>query len=124
MPRSPSIQQIDDEVATTSSSPALLTRRLRAQRHVVAAELLHDREQTGVEEADLEQHQERQRAVDAVGQRVEDGDREVEAEAALDQRLRQLDLVVLLALPVVRVALDAVLRGPGELAAFLVHQRL
>src|SRR5215510_13721421 len=99
MPRSPSIQQIADEVATTSSRPALLTRRLRAQRHVVAAELLDDREQAGVEEADLEEHEERQRAVDAVGQRVEHRDREVEPEAQLDQRLRQLDLVILLALP-------------------------
>src|SRR5215218_3388609 len=114
MPRSPSIQQIAEDVATTSSSPALLTRRLRAQRHVVAAELLDDRQQARVEETDLEQHQERQRAVDAVGQRVEHRDGEVEAEHALDQRLRQLDLVVLLALPVVRVALDAVLRRAGE----------
>src|SRR5690349_17589231 len=117
MPRSPSIQQIADDVATTSSRPALLTRRLRAERHVVAAELLHDRQEAGVEEADLEQHQERQRAVDAVGEGVEHRHREVEAEAQLDQRLRQLDLVVLLALPVVRLALDAVLRRARELAA-------
>src|SRR3954467_5602006 len=116
MPRSPSIQQIADEVATPSSSPPLLTRRLRAQRHVVAAELLDDREEARVEEADLEEHQERQRAVDAVGQRVEHREGEVEAESALDQRLGEVDLVVLLALPVVRVALDAVLRGAGELA--------
>src|SRR5688500_544579 len=107
MPRSPSIQQIADVVATTSSSPPLLTRGLRAQRHVVAAELLHDRKQARVEEADLEQHEERQRAVDAVGQRVEHRDGEVEAERALDQRLGELDLVILLALPVVRIALDA-----------------
>src|SRR4029453_3641841 len=98
MPRSPSIQQIADDVATTSSSPPLLTRGLRAQRHVVAAELLDDREEARVEEADLEQHEERQRAVDPVGQRVEHGDGEVETEAELDERLRQLDLVVLLAL--------------------------
>jgi len=33
-----------------------------------AAELLDDRRKPHVEEADLEEHQERQRAVDAVGQ--------------------------------------------------------
>src|SRR5262245_60501460 len=65
----------------------LLARRLRAQRDIVTAELLDDREQPSVEEADLEQHQERQRAVDAVRQRVEDRDREVEAEPQFDQRL-------------------------------------
>src|SRR4029450_8491498 len=102
MPRSPSIQQIADDVATTSSSPALLTRRLRAQCHVVAAELLDDRQQARVEEADLEEHEERQRPVDPVGQRVEDRRLEVEAEAALDQRLRQLDLMVLFAVAVGR----------------------
>src|SRR6188768_1008742 len=109
MPRSPSIQQIADEVATTSSSPPLLTRRLRAQRHVVAAELLEDREEARVEEADLEEHQERQRTVNLVGQRVEDRRREVEAERDLDDRLNSDRQVILLAGPFIAAALDAVL---------------
>ena len=37
----------------------------RLDEQVVAAELLEDRHQARVEEAELEQHQERQRAVDA-----------------------------------------------------------
>ena len=44
------------------------------------AELLDDREEAGIQEADLEQHEERQRAVNAVGECVEDGRSEVEPE--------------------------------------------
>ena len=44
----------------------LTIRDLRLQHDAVAGELLDDREQAGVEEADLEEHEERQRAVDAV----------------------------------------------------------
>src|SRR4051794_7332679 len=51
--------------------------------------LLHDRQQARVEEPDLEQHEERDGRVDAVGQRVEDGPREVQPERELDQRLHR-----------------------------------
>src|ERR1043165_7937297 len=54
---------------------------------VVTRVLLDDRQQPCVEEPDLEEHQERDGAEDAVGLRVEHGGREVEAERELDDRL-------------------------------------
>src|SRR3954468_24846917 len=121
---------MDEVAATTSSRPALgllsstaiapadcsllcqpptadcLLRDLR--RHfLVTRELLQDRQQPRVEEADLEQHQEGQRAVDLVDQRVEHRGGEIEAEAQLDQRLHADLLLVLLAGPLVALTLDA-----------------
>src|SRR5687767_10726399 len=58
--------------------------------------LLHQRQQPGVEEANLKQHQERHRAVDALAQGVEQRGREVEAERELDHRLHRHRLAVLL----------------------------
>ena len=55
----------------------------RLEHDGLARVLLKDREKTGVEEPDLEQHQERQRSVDLVDQRVEDCRGEVEAERQL-----------------------------------------
>src|SRR5215831_15771698 len=129
---------MDEVAATTSSSPAFgfasSTAMSRSysdpllgdfRRHFVAVarELLQDREQARVEEADLEEHQERQRAVDLVDQRVVDGGGEVEAERQLDHRLHAHLLLVLLAGPLAAPALDAVLGRPRELA-FLVEHRL
>src|SRR6476661_3053134 len=57
-------------VKRRNGSPVPLFRDFR--RHfLVTGELLEDRQQARVEEADLEEHQERQRAVDLVDQRVE-----------------------------------------------------
>src|SRR5689334_25189004 len=58
--------------------------------------LLEERQQTGVEEPDLEQHQERHGAVDAVAQRVEQRRREIEPERDFDHRLHRHRLAVLL----------------------------
>src|SRR6476469_7357076 len=95
----------------------------RFQNHPIARVLLNDREQSGVEETDREEHEERQRAVDTVGERVEDGRGEVQAKRELDQRLNELALAVLLADPLVGARLDPVLRRSRELG-FLVEQRL
>src|SRR5262245_45771719 len=67
----------------------------------LAGVLLHDRHETGVEESDLEEHQERQRAVDLVRERIEHRGREVQAQRELDQRLNGDGLVILLADPLV-----------------------
>src|ERR1051325_6409335 len=75
----------------------------------LAGVLLHERHETGVEEADLEEHQERQRAVDLIGERVEHRRREVQPEPELDERLDRDRLVILLADPLVGRAFDAVL---------------
>src|SRR5262249_30461826 len=99
-----------------------LFRNLRRQL-LVARELLEDREQARVEEPDLEEHQERQRAVDLVDERVEHRRAEIDAERQLDERLHADLLLVLLAGPLVAVALDAVLRRARELA-LLAEQRL
>src|SRR5262245_49259689 len=64
---------------------------------IVAGVLLDDRQQPRVEEADLEEHEERHGAEDAVGERVEHRGREVEAERQLDDRLHDEVLPVLLA---------------------------
>src|SRR5205823_10848019 len=95
---------------------------LRLQHDRVARVLLDDRKQPGVEEADLEQYEERQRAVDLIRERVEHRPREVEAERELDERLNRDRLTVLLAHPLVGVGLDAVLRRARELA-FLAEER-
>src|SRR5687767_9927953 len=78
------------------------------QHHVLARELLDDRQQPRVEEADLEQDEERHRAVDPVGERVEHRGREVETERDFDHRLHDEALAVLLADPFVGVDFDAV----------------
>src|SRR5215203_2770831 len=84
----------------------------------LGAVLLQQRQHAGVEEADLEQHQERHGAVDAVGERVEHGGGEVQAQRQLDDRLDADRLVILLADPFVAVAFDAVLGRAGELGLF------
>src|SRR5262245_60753162 len=81
----------------------------------VAGVLLNDRDETGVEESDLEEHQERERAVDLVGERIENRGGEIQAERELDERLNRDRLVVLLADPFVGGTLDLVLRRPCEL---------
>src|SRR5688572_6278735 len=68
----------------------------RLQGDALGGVLLNDREQPHVEEADLEQDQERQRAVDAVGERVEDRGGEVEPQTELDHRLHDEALTILL----------------------------
>src|SRR5258706_10297318 len=106
--------------ATTSSNPALdgnvvVTRGddisvpdfslltvggdLRFHHDAVARELLDDGEQAGVEEAHLKEHEKRQRAVDAVGQRVEHRRGEIEPKSQFDERLHRNLLAVLLAHP-------------------------
>src|SRR5437762_1952505 len=80
----------------------------------LAGVLLHERDETGVEEADLEEHEERQRTVNLVRERVEHRRREVQAERELDERLNRDRGVVLLADPFVARALDAVLRRALE----------
>ena len=101
-----SATEVDDSVPrrlatvdSTTASQLLAVRDLRLQHDAVAGELLNDGEKAGVEEADLEEHQERQRAVDAVGQRVEDRGGEVEPEAQLDERLDGDRLPIPLASP-------------------------
>src|SRR5690349_1323560 len=49
-------------------------------QHNLTRILLNDRQQTGVEKADLEQYEKRQRAVDAVGQGIEHGGGEIQPE--------------------------------------------
>jgi hypothetical protein len=88
----------------------------------VVGELLDDGQQARVEEAHLEQDQERQRAVDPVRQRVEDRECEVQAENQLDDRLDDVRLPVALADPLVRVVLDAVWRA-RELGLFTASPR-
>ena len=83
---------------------------LRVQHNRIASVLLHDRQEAGVEEADLEQHQKRHRPVDAVRQRVEHRGREIQAEGQLDERLHGDRLAIVLSNPLVRVAFDAVFR--------------
>src|SRR5260221_5678437 len=85
--------------------------------------LLRDRQQAGVEEADLEEDEERQSAVDPVGERVEHRGREVETERQLDERLHGDRLTVFLADPLVPVALDVIFRRARKLALF-VEERL
>src|SRR5688572_1954501 len=72
-----------------------LSRRL--EHHRLTGVLLDDRQQPGVEEANLEQHEERQRAVDAVAERIEHRGREVQAQRQLDHRLHGEVLTVSLA---------------------------
>src|SRR6185436_15787315 len=92
-------------------------------QHKLTSILLDDREQACVEESDLEEHEERQRAVDAVCERVEHGRGEVETERELDHRLDDEALPVFLADPLVGLRFDAVLRRARELG-LLVEQRL
>ena len=70
-------------------------------KRLVAPGLLHDRHEPRVEEAELEEHQERHGAVDVVRERVDHRAREVEPERQLDERLHGHRLVILLVLPVV-----------------------
>src|SRR5262245_43457042 len=51
---------------------------LRLQHHRLVGVLLHDGQQSRVEEADLEEHEERQRAVDLIREGVEHGPREIQ----------------------------------------------
>src|SRR5688572_4222109 len=64
----------------------------RLQDDVAAGELLHDRKQACVKEADLEEHEEGNRAIDAVGERIEHGGRKVQTERQLNHRLSHDDL--------------------------------
>src|SRR6187549_1547411 len=107
---------------STCAFRLLRVRFLRIQHDAVAGELLHDRKEAGVEEADLEEHEERQCSIDAVGKRVEDRGCEVEPETRLDERLHRDRLPIPFGRPLVAVALDPVLRRPGELG-LLVEQR-
>src|SRR3954447_11668484 len=99
-----------DDAATTSSSPALgfasvvMAPSYQGRSGAPAARdrllgdfgglehdglarvLLQDRQETGVEEPDLEQHQEWQRSVDLVDQGVEHRGGEVEPERHFDDR--------------------------------------
>src|ERR1043166_4489754 len=80
-----------------------------------AGVLLHDRDEAGIEESDLEEHEERQRAVDLIRERVEDRRREIQAERELDERLDRHRLGITLPDPIIGGALDLVLRRPREL---------
>src|SRR5438128_807845 len=94
----------------------------RFDEEIAPAGLLEDREESGVEEPELKQHEERQRAVDVVLERVEDREREVEAERHLHKRLDRHRLMIFLVLPAIFAVLDAILRRAGELAG-LVQER-
>src|SRR5712691_4261811 len=85
--------------------------------------LLHDRDEAGVEEADLKKHEEGERAVNLVRQRVKDRGREVQTKRELDERLDGDGLMILLADPFVRGAFDAVFRRAREVG-LLVEERL
>src|SRR5450759_5902917 len=70
---------------TEHQSPGLLR---NLGRHLfVTRELLKDREEPRVEEPDLEQHEERHRAVDLVDEGVEHRAGEIQAQGQLDERL-------------------------------------
>src|SRR5207249_4564653 len=74
--------------ATLAFGTCLLTSNFKSGRHHVGpGVLLHDRQQTGVQEPDLEEHEERDGRVNAVRERVEHGPREIEAERELHHRL-------------------------------------
>src|SRR5262245_28879242 len=103
------------EIRTTNHGLRLL-RDFRRLNHVVASELLEDRQEAGIKEPDLEEHQEWHCGVNLIGQGVEHRRREIEAKRQLDEWLDADRLVVLLSRPLVAVALDAVLRRAGKLA--------
>src|SRR5437870_58395 len=85
----------------------------------LAGVLLHERDETRVEEADLEEHEERQRAVNLVRERVENRRREVQAERELDERLDGDRRVVLLADPLIARGFDAVFRRALEVGLLI-----
>ena len=74
--------------------------------HAFARVLLEQREHAGVEEAHLEQHQERNGPVDPVGERVEQRGGEIQTKRELDQRLNGNRLPIFLANPIVATTLD------------------
>src|SRR5438874_12180610 len=89
-PESSTRRSMSDRIVsgeTLRTATLLATRHLGIEDHRIVGVLLDDRQQARVKEADLEQDEERQRAVDLVGERVEDGEREVEPERELDERL-------------------------------------
>src|SRR5712691_6500030 len=85
--RSMSERMLSGETLSTATLALLATRHLGVEHHGMTRVLLNDGEQSGIEEADLEEDEERQRAVDLVRERVEHGRCEVEPEAKLDERL-------------------------------------
>src|SRR4026208_1818377 len=108
MPRSPSMKHTADSPATTSSRPAFGFASTAMGGHpllpagdlwslheqIIAANLLEDGQKSGIEETDLEQHEEGHRAVNPVLKRVEDRSREVQAKPDFDERLDRHRLVV------------------------------
>src|SRR4029453_4874542 len=65
---------------------------------IVAANLLEQRHQAGVEKAELEEHEEGHGPVDLMRERVEHRAREIDAQPDLDERLNRHRLVVALVL--------------------------
>src|SRR2546423_14051921 len=96
---------------------------LRVEHDGIAGVLLHERQQSGIEKADLKQDQERHGSVDLIGKRVEHRGGEVQPELQLDERLQGYRLPVFLADPFVGVAFDTVFRRSGEIGLF-VEERL
>src|SRR4029453_6815749 len=85
--RSMSERMVSGETLRRATFDLLATRHLCAEDHWIAGVLLNDGHQARVEKSDLKQHEERQRAVDLIRQRVENGRREVQAQCQFDERL-------------------------------------
>src|SRR5262245_65895063 len=93
--RSMSERMVSGEALRRATFDLLPTRHLRTEDHWIAGVLLNDGHQTGIENSDLKQHEERQRAVDLIRQRVENRRREIKAQCQFDERLDRHGLTVL-----------------------------
>src|ERR1700687_5112416 len=77
--RSMSEKMLSTPTLRSATVALLATGDLRIEDDLAACVLLHDGKKARIEEPDLEQDEERHRAVDLVRERVEHGPREVEA---------------------------------------------
>src|SRR5262245_4875924 len=84
--RSMSPRMVSGETLRRATLALLATCHLCAENHGIASVLLNDRHQAGVQEPHLKQDEERQCAVNLIGERVENRRREVQTQRQFDQR--------------------------------------